>query len=133
MVCDDDVVAILTDRAPVPAGHYVQATVHQGLVYVSGQLPVSPDGAHDPAASFEDQARRAIANLFAIVEEAGSSPERILKVTAYIAGVEHWPSFNSVYAAMFGQTRPARSVVPVPGLHYGYLLELDAIAAVASR
>ncbi|NTH49177.1 RidA family protein [Agrobacterium rhizogenes] len=130
MIDRKDLTRILTDKAPAPAGHYAQATVYDGLVYVSGQLPVSPDGVHDPEASFEDQARRAIMNLLAIVKEAGSSPERILRVTAYIAGIELWPAFNTVFADMLGQARPARTVVPVPALHFGYLIELDAIAAV---
>jgi reactive intermediate/imine deaminase len=122
--------AILTERAPIPAGHYAQARVHAGVAYLSGQLPIRPDGAHDPAASFEDQARQALANLFAVLEAAGGSPDRVLKVTAYIVGVEHWPRFNAVYAEAFGDARPARSVVPVPELHHGYLVEIDAVAAV---
>ncbi|MGO4566448.1 RidA family protein [Rhizobium sp. 2YAF20] len=58
-----------------------------------------------------------------------SSTDRILRVTAYIAGVEHWPSFNAIFAERFAQARPVRTVVPVPELHCGYLVELDAIAA----
>jgi 2-iminobutanoate/2-iminopropanoate deaminase len=128
---NDDLEKVLTHQAPAPAGHYAQAVVFQGIVYVSGQLPVGGDGVHGARTSFEDQARRAIANLFAIVEAAGSSPERILKVTAYIVGIEHWAAFNAVYADTFGQALPARTVAPVAELHHGYLVELDAIAAVA--
>ena len=127
------IAAVFTDNAPSPAGHYAQAILHGDTIYVSGQLPVAPNGDHDPAAAFDDQARRALANLLAIVEAAGGSGERILKVTAYIVGVEHWPSFNAVYAEVFGSAQPARSVVPVPELHHGYLVEVDAIAATGSR
>jgi 2-iminobutanoate/2-iminopropanoate deaminase len=123
---------VLTDLAPEPAGHYAQATICNGLAYVSGQLPVRPDGVHAPTASFEDQARQALDNLLAVVAASGSSPEHILKVTAYIVGVENWPRFNAIYAAALGDARPARSVVPVPELHYGYLVEIDAIAAIAA-
>ncbi len=120
---------IFTEDAPKPAGHYSQAVCHGDLVFVSGQLPVTLEGKIIADASFEDQARLALANLLAIVKAAGSSPERVLKVTVFIAGVEYWPKFNAIYAEAFGDARPARSVVPVPGLHYGALVELEAIAA----
>lgn len=123
---------VLTDSAPKPAGHYVQAAVYEGLVYVSGQLPVSPDGKHRFDAPFEEQARQAIINLLAVVNAAGSSPERLLKVTAYIVDVENWPRFNAVYSQLLADIQPARTVVPVPELHYGYLVEIDAVAALAA-
>ena len=126
------ITAIATNQAPTPAGHYVQATTFAGLIYASGQLPVEPDGRHDPSASFEDQARRALANLLAVIEAAGGSPRGVVKVTAYIVGVENWPRFNAVYAAVFGEARPARTVVPVAELHHGYLVEVDAIAAISA-
>ena len=59
---------------------------------------------------------------------AGSGPQDVLKVTAYIVDVRNWPSLNKVYAEVMGQARPARVVVPVPALHYGYLIEIDAVA-----
>jgi 2-iminobutanoate/2-iminopropanoate deaminase len=120
---------ILTENAPKPAGHYSQAVCHGDLVFVSGQLPVTLEGQIIADKSFEEQARLALANLLAIVKAAGSSPERVLKVTVFLAGVEYWPKFNAIYAEAFGQSRPARSVVPVPALHYGALVELEAIAA----
>ena len=124
----DDVERISTAQAPTPAGHYAQATAYGDLVFVSGQLPVAPGGTHDERADFEAQARQAIANVLAIVRAAGSGPEHVLKVTAYIVGVENWPQFNRVYAEAFGDARPARAVVPVPELHHGYLVELEAVA-----
>lgn len=124
---------VVTDKAPAPAGHYVQGTVCNGVLYVSGQLPVRPNGVHAHEASFEDQARQALGNLLAVVDAAGGSPERILKLTAYIVGVDNWPRFNAVYASVLGDARPARSVVPVPELHYGYLIEIDAIAAIGGN
>jgi reactive intermediate/imine deaminase len=122
---------ILTANAPAPGGHYSQAVRHAGLVYISGQLPIEPDGTHRPEADFDDQARLAIRNMIAVAEAAGSSVENLLKVTVYIVGVENWPRFNAVYAQILGDVRPARSVVPVPELHYGYLVEIDAVAAIA--
>lgn len=124
-----DIERIATADAPTPAGHYSQAIVYDGVIYVAGQIPIRPDGTHRFDEPFEAQARQALANLLAIVRAAGSSPERILKVNVYIVGVEHWPAFNAVYAELFGDARPARAVIPVPELHHGYLVEVDAIAA----
>lgn len=120
--------AVLTDRAPKPAGHYAQAVVSGAHVFVSGQLPIRPDGSPLDDDGFESQARQAIQNMLEIVRAAGSSPQQLLKVTAYIVGIANWPRFNAVYASMLPDACPARSVVPVPELHYGYLVEIDAIA-----
>jgi len=120
---------ISTEGAPAPKGHYSQAIRHGGLVYVSGQLPLRSDGTHNADARFEAQAQTALDNLFAVLRAADSDPQRLLKVTAYIVGIENWPKFNAIYAAALGDTRPARSVVPVEELHYGCLIEIDAIAA----
>lgn len=126
------VTGILTDRAPKPAGHYAQATVSGTHVFVSGQLPIRPDGRPLDDDGFEAQARQAIQNMLEVVRAAGSSPQQLVKVTAYIVGIDNWARFNTVYASMLPDARPARSVVPVPELHYGYLVEIDAIAARAS-
>ena len=123
------VAAISTDDAAPAGGHYLQGVRHGDLIYVSGQLPIAPDGTHHSAADFEQQARLAIRNMIAVVEAAGGSAATLLKVTVYLVGVENWPRFNTVYAEILGDARPARSVVPVPELHYGYLVEVDAVAA----
>ena len=120
---------ITTSNAPKPAGHYSQACRYDDLIFVSGQLPVSLEGKALADRSFEEQVRVALSNLLAIVKEAGSGPDRVLKVTAFIVGVDNWPVFNRVYAELFGDARPARSVVPVPSLHHGCLIEIEAIAA----
>lgn len=120
---------ITTDTAPRPAGHYSQACVHEGLIFVSGQLPVSLEGKALSDKSFEEQTRQAIANMLSIVKAAGSAPDRVLKVTAFIVGIENWPAFNAVYTEVLGAHKPTRSVVPVPALHHGCLIELEAIAA----
>ena len=124
--------SIITDKAPAAGGHYSQAIVHAGLVYVAGQLPLIPGDAQRrlAGASFEEQAEQVISNVIAIVEAAGSAPERILRTTVYIADAAHWPAFNAIYARRMGSHRPARTVVPVSGLHYGFLVEMDAIAAL---
>ena len=121
---------ISTLGAPTARGHYSQAIVHDGIVYVAGQLPIVPGAPDRQLEGFEEQARQVIDNVAAILEEAGSSMDHVLKATVYIADVSHWPAFNAIYAEKFGGHKPARTVVPVSGLHYGYLVEMDAIAAV---
>lgn len=121
---------ISTAAAPEARGHYSQALVHGGIVYVAGQLPIVPGRPDERLASFEDQARRVIDNVAGILEAAGSGTDLILKATVYIADIAHWPAFNAIYAERLGAHRPARTVVPVAQLHYGYLVEMDAVAAV---
>ena len=92
-------------------------------------MPIRPDGRPLDDDGFEAQARQAIHNMLEVLRAAGGSPQQLLKVTAYIVGIANWPRFNAVYASLLGDACPARSVVPVPELHYGYLVEVDAIAA----
>lgn len=124
---------IETAGAPAPAGHYSQATLWGDLICISGQLPKDLNGDPHPGNSFEDQARLAVTNLLAIVSAAGGSADTVLKVTAYVVGIENWPAFNRVFAELFGDARPARAVVPVPELHHGYLVEVDGFAVRADR
>ena len=121
---------IVTERAPAARGHYSQAVVHAGLVYVAGQLPLVPGDPQARLEGFERQAGQVLDNVQAILEASGSSLARVLKATVYIADIAQWPRFNEIYARRMGAHRPARTVVPVAGLHYGYLVEMDAIAAV---
>lgn len=121
----------MPDR-PAPAGHYAPATAWRDLVFVSGQLPVRPDGTHTADLGFDVQARQVLANLVAVLAAAGATPATVLKVTCYLVGVEHWPAFNAIYAEVFGEAKPARAIVPVPELHHGYLVEIEAIAVRAA-
>jgi 2-iminobutanoate/2-iminopropanoate deaminase len=120
---------ISTDKAPLPAGHYAQAIVHNNTVYVSGQLPIDPQTGEKRVGSVEKQTEQALRNLFAIVESAGSSKDRILKTTVYISDIGLWDRVNAVYAEMFGDHRPARAVVPTRELHFGFQIEIEAVAA----
>lgn len=122
---------VLTHEAPVPAGHYSQAVIHQGVVYIAGQLPIKPGQKEHVVGSIEEQTRQTLANLDAILRAAGSSRDKVLRVTVYVSDVKHWGQVNAIYAEFFGNHRPARTVVPVGTLHHGYDLELDAIAAVS--
>ena len=121
---------ISTPLAPAARGHYSQAVVHGGLVFVAGQLPIVPDEPERRLVDFEAQANQVITNVLAILQAAGSSADTILRATVYIADIAHWPAFNRIYAERLGAHRPARTVVPVAQLHYGYLVEMDVIAAL---
>lgn len=112
------------------APHYSPCVRWHDLLFVSGQLPLRPGGPRAPEGDFEAQTRQALKNLLNVLESAGSTREHVLKVTAYIVGVERWDEFNRIYAEIFGSARPARSVVPVSELHFGCLLEVEAIAHV---
>jgi len=121
---------ICTDAAPSPAGHYSQAIVHQGIAYVSGQLPIDPSTGENRIGSIEEQTNQTIDNLAAILRAAGSDLNRVLKTTVYISDIALWGSVNAVYAERFGTHQPARAVVPTKDLHFGFQIEIDAIAAV---
>ena len=115
------------ETIPVPAGHYHHVACGGGLIFVSGQLPAGVS----PQASFEEQAAQAIHNMLACLASGGGSPASLLQVTVYVVDVANWPRFNRVYAEIMGEARPARAVVPVPELHYGYAVEITAVAVPA--
>jgi 2-iminobutanoate/2-iminopropanoate deaminase len=121
-----------TNKLASPGGHYSHAVRFGDLVFVSGQLGIRPDGSHTAHLPFEDQVQQALENMLTALRLAGATAADVLKVTAYIVDVERWPRFNALYAEMMGNARPARTVVPVAQLHYGYLVEVDAIAVCGS-
>jgi len=111
-----------------PGGHYSHAVVANGMVYVAGQLPITPEGVKLGDAPFEVQARQALANVKGALEAAGSRIDRLVHVRVYLDDLEQWAAFNTLYVAWVGSHRPARAVVPVPALHYGLKIEIEAIA-----
>ncbi len=121
---------VSTTAAPLPAGHYSQAVVHGDLVFVSGQLPVDPTSGAVLSGSAGQQARAALANLAAILAAADSGLDRVLRATVFVSDIACWDEVNAVWAEVFGDHRPARTVVPTRDLHHGCLVEVDAIAAV---
>ncbi|MFW9803957.1 MAG: RidA family protein [Candidatus Thorarchaeota archaeon] len=113
--------------------HYSSAVVHDGIVYVSGQLPMDPEKGQPVEGGIEEQTRSALQSLSKVLEAAGSSKENVLRTTAYIPNVSLWSRVNEVYAEFFGDHRPARTVVPTTELHYGCLIEIDAVAFVGEK
>ena len=121
---------ILTPNAPQPAGHYSQAVVHNGLVYVAGQLAIDATTGERKLGSIEEQTEQTLKNVAAIWEAAGSDLNHVLKTTVYITDINLWGAVNETYAKVFGDHRPARAIIPVKDLHFGFLLEIEAVAAV---
>lgn len=122
-----------THRAPRPGGHYSQAVIHNGTVYVAGQLPMDPESPNAPPGDAAQQTRQALENVQAILEAADSGLNHALQMTIYVSDISHWGEVNRVYTEMLGAHRPARAVVPTRDLHFGYLVEIQAIAAVAEE
>jgi 2-iminobutanoate/2-iminopropanoate deaminase len=121
---------IYTADAPKPAGHYSQGIVENGWLFVSGQLPIDPASGQFVPGTIEEQTRRVLDNMAAVVIAAGGSLRDIAKVTLYFSDIAYWPAINAVYAEFFGDHKPARSAVPTQKLHYGADVEADAIAFV---
>lgn len=121
---------VLTPNAPQPGGHYSQAVVHHGVVYVAGQLPIDPMTGEKKLGPIEEQTEQVLTNLREILHAAGSDLSRVLKTTVYVADISLWGKVNEVYARFFGESRPARALVPVKDLHYGFQIEIEAVAAV---
>ncbi|GAB3896442.1 RidA family protein [Larkinella knui] len=119
---------IETPNAPLAAGHYAQATVWGDLIFVSGQLPIHPVTKEKLTGPIDVQTRQVLENVGAILEAAGSDRAHVLKTTVYIADISLWDQVNTVYAAFFGDHKPARAVVPTKELHYGFLIEIEAVA-----
>jgi reactive intermediate/imine deaminase len=110
-----------------PGGHYSHVVTGGGLVFVSGQLPIAPDGSKLSEAPFAEQARQVLANVAAALAGGGGSVDKLLQVRVYVTDVASWPEFNAIYAEWAGPARPARAVVPVPSLHYGFKIEVEAV------
>lgn len=121
---------VLTAAAPSPAGHYSQATVHAGVVYVAGQLALDPATRELVPGGIEAQAERALANVAAVLEAAGSDFAHVLKMNVYVSDISLWGAVNATYARMLGESQPARAVIPTRELKPGCLIEIDCIAAV---
>jgi 2-iminobutanoate/2-iminopropanoate deaminase len=117
-------------NAPPPKGHYSSAVVHNGLIFVSGQLPRNPISGEVETGSIEVQAEVALRNVEQILLSANSDLDHVLQMTIYVSEMELWDKVNEVYARILGEHKPARAIVPVKDLHFGTKIEIQAIAAV---
>jgi 2-iminobutanoate/2-iminopropanoate deaminase len=112
-----------------PQGHYSPGIIAGGFVFVSGQLPMDPATGQVVPGGIEAQTERALRNVELVLVAAGASLDRVLQMTIYISDGDKWGAVNATYAKVMGAHRPARAVVPVSPLHYGALIEIQAIAA----
>ena len=120
---------VSTDQAPAAIGPYSQAVSSGEFLFISGQLPLDPTTGEMVNGSIAGQTRRILQNVQAILESQGLSLGDIVKVTVFLMQMDDYQTVNEVYADVFGEWQPARSVVQVAGLPKGALIEVEAIAA----
>jgi len=119
---------IFIKDAKTPRGHYSPGVKSNGMVYVSGQLAVCPFTGERSTGDITCQTKLALENVQRILESAGSCVDKIVKLNVFISDISYWDKVNDVCKEFFGEHRPARIVAPVPELHYGLLIEIDAVA-----
>ena len=111
-------------------GHYSPGVISNGVLYISGQLPIDHSTGKIVEGGFEMQVKTALANVEAILKAADLSRDSVVMCRAYIPAVQYWDVFNRVYAEFFAEHKPARVVVPSRDLHNGALVEIEAIAEI---
>ena len=117
---------------PVPKGHYSPAVEFNGLIFVSGQLPINFATGEVETGAIELQTELALRNVETILVAANSDLNHVLSVTIYVSEMELWDKVNEVYKRILGEHKPARAIVPVKDLHFGTKIEIQAVAAVKS-
>lgn len=128
MTTDSKIVAHTCPSIRAPGGHYSHAILASGLIFLSGQLGVRPDGTHTSDESFEVQTQQVFENARLILRSLHAGWGDVVRVTTYVGNIKYWEAFDRIYAEIFGEHRPARTVVPTSPLHLGYLVEVDLIA-----
>lgn len=119
---------IKTTLAPEAIGPYSQAVEHNSTIYVSGQLPIDPSTGEFAEGGIGELTKQSIKNISAILEEAGSSLEKVLKTTIYLQDMKDFGEVNAAYGEFFGESAPARACVQVAALPKGAKVEIEAIA-----
>lgn len=119
---------IQTKNSLKAAGHYSQAIVHNGLIYVSGQLPINPNTGEKINGDISQQTHRVLDNLNTILEEAGTDLQQVLKLVIYISDIDMWDTVNDICKEYFMDHKPVRTIVPTRELHFGLKIEVDCIA-----
>ncbi|HMV47573.1 MAG TPA: RidA family protein [Blastocatellia bacterium] len=120
--------SIQTDRAPQAIGPYSQAIKANGFVFASGQIPLDPATGQLVDGDIAAQTTQVLNNVKAVLEAAGSSPERVVKTTVFLADMNDFAAMNEIYAGFFGATRPARSTVQAARLPRDVKVEIEVVA-----
>lgn len=123
-----DIGIVQTDDAPAAIGPYSQATVVDGWVYCSGQIPLDPHSGELVEGDVGAQTEMVFRNLKAVLEAAGASLQRVVKTTVFLADMGDFQAMNQVYAAHFGDHRPARATVQAAGLPRNVSVEIECVA-----
>ena len=118
---------ISTDRAPAAVGPYSQAIESEGLIFCSGQVPLTPAG-DLISGTIAEETRQCLTNLSHVLEAAGASMSDVVKVTAFLTNMDDFVEFNGAYEEFFAQTKPARATVGVAALPKGARVEVECIA-----
>ncbi len=121
---------IQTDNALKPAGSYSQGIVHNGLLYISGQLPIHPDSGEKVTGTITAQTQRVFDNLKLILKQANTDLNQVLKMVIYVSDVQMWGEVNRICGDYFTTHKPVRTIVPTKALHFGFNIEVDCIAIV---
>ena len=121
---------VATDRAPKAIGPYSQAVIHNGIAYLSGQIPLDPSTGQMVEGDIAIQTERVLENLRAVLEACGSSFGQVLKTTVFLKDMGEFPRMNEVYARYFTENPPARATVEAARLPRDVRVEIEAIAAV---
>ena len=119
-----------TDKAAVTGGPYSQAIIHNGIIYVSGMGAVEPQTNEITLGTMEEEAELALKNLRIVLEEAGSSLDKVLTVTVYLLDIEEYTRFNKVYTQYFKENRPARTCIQAGSLPFNTRVEITATAYI---
>ncbi len=122
-----ELLKVATDKAPSAIGPYSQAIICGDMVFTSGQIPINPASGNVEATTIEAQAEQVMQNLGAVLTASGSSFEKAVKTTCFLADMNDFSAFNAVYAKYF-TTKPARSCVAVKTLPKNVLVEVEVIA-----
>ena len=120
---------VATEKAPKALGPYSQGYVHNGVLYTAGQIAINPEVNDVEATTIEAQTEQVCKNLGEVLKEAGTSFDKVLKTTCFLADMSDFAAFNEVYGKYF-TSKPARSCVAVKTLPKGVLCEVELIAAV---
>ena len=112
----------------VNPGHYSAGVISKGMLYVSGQLSIDPDTRQVCQGDIKDHTRLALSNVDRVLKAAGVAREQVVFCRVYTPSVEYWGPINEVYAEFFGEHKPGRVVVSTTDLHFGCLVEIEAIA-----
>ena len=126
---NESLLKVSTEKAPAAIGPYSQAVIAGGVLYTSGQIPVNPETNAIAGDTIEEQAEQVMKNLGAVLTEAGTTFEKVVKTTCFIADMGDFAKFNEIYAKYFTE-KPARSCVAVKTLPKNVLCEFEVIAVV---